>query len=69
MKKTIQKLKQKDQQEKERFAFIGALFITGFIVLFWLAGITYTKSDDAQMANISSPFNSLKNDLIDIFQQ
>ena len=62
MRKTLENLRNKEQHEKERFAFIGAFVVTAIIVLFWVAGFTtINTSNEAQLANTTSPWESLKN--------
>lgn len=66
MKKTIQKLKKKEQHEKERIAFVGALVVTLIIVMFWLVGITTVpEAQNDQVANTQSPFKALVNQFND----
>jgi hypothetical protein len=74
MKKTINKLRQKPQHEKERIAFFGAFLMTLVILLFWLAGITAFDSnpDQSQAANVTSPADSFKkqfNDILNVFKK
>lgn len=59
MKKYLNNLREKEQHEKDRIAFIGAFTITLFIVLFWLAGVSALNNEPAQnqSANVSSPLS------------
>jgi hypothetical protein len=67
MKKTLEKLREKDNHEKQRIAFVSSLVITGLIVMFWLAAITTRPVDESQRANVITPFEALRNDLSEIF--
>ncbi len=65
MKKIIHNLRQKSQHKKEGIAFFGALIITFFIAMFWLAGVLALKKpvDSDQMANINTPFSEIKSQI------
>jgi hypothetical protein len=72
MKKTIEHLRKKEQHEKDRIAFMGAVTITVFIALFWLAGVTtsgvYSIEED-QSANTITPFDSIKEQFSELVEQ
>jgi hypothetical protein len=66
MKKTIHRLRQRPQKDKERIAFFGAIVITALIVMFYLAGVSaLNEPQDNQLANPSKPFDNLKTQLSD----
>jgi uncharacterized membrane protein len=68
MKKTIQRLRKKEQFEKDKIALVGATVITLVIALAWLIGITTIKNpSESQMANTSTPFQNIKEDISQLF--
>ena len=68
MKKTIHQLRKKDQHEKDRIAFLGALVVTTFIALFWLVGFTVNPgSGDSQLANTKGPIDNIVGAAAEIF--
>lgn len=72
MKKTIHRLRKKDKHEKDRIAFIGALVITTFIVLFWLASFSIGGSPTTtsqQMANTSGPIDVIVDSFANVFDR
>jgi hypothetical protein len=64
MKKTISKLRERPQHQKDRIAFVGSVVITGIIVLFWLVGTAAMNSPQAnQAANTTAPVESLQDSI------
>ncbi len=71
MRKIIENLRKKDQYEKDKIAFLGALVMTACIAMFWVLGITTTssKDSDSQLANAATPFESIKQDFVNLFEE
>lgn len=68
MKKTIEKLRQKEQHQKERIALGGAFIITAFIFFIWLLGFTTIDSTkETQVANTLTPWQSIQKEFSKIF--
>jgi len=69
MRKTIEHLRKKERHEKEKIAFVGAIVITGLIVMFYLAGITALNSPSKeQVANTQGPIESIKGQFSDLYK-
>jgi len=69
MKKWLKKIKERDDIEKQAFAFWSAFFITSIIFAIWLLGTIYSfkNFDSKQSSQNASPINSIKEIIETIF--
>lgn len=67
--KYLEKLRQKNEEEKRRIAFSGSLIITSFIVLIWIfSSFVGSNNLDNKVENLANPLSSLTQDIKNIFK-
>lgn len=67
MRKTIEKLRSKSRDERQRFAFVGAFIVTLLIAIVWGSLLVTSLNTSPQTAQVSSPLESFVSIIRDVF--